>query len=128
MELGKRIIYDKNTGLILNGYLEERFDSGLTKEMIRQVRPLEIDFIDLPYNYNNNNFKDAISYYIDITKDKNITELKDLIVITEYIPKKEETEEERLRREKEELENQLLDAQEHIANEEYKKLLNFGGM
>lgn len=39
MELGKRVIYDKSTGLILNGYLEERFDSGLTEEMLKQVRP-----------------------------------------------------------------------------------------
>ncbi|WP_291563738.1 MULTISPECIES: hypothetical protein [unclassified Clostridium] len=107
MKLGKRIVYDKNTGLILNGYLEERFDSGLKVEMIKQVRPLEIDYLDLPYNYNDNNFKEAINYYIDTTKDKNTTELKDLIVITQYI-QKEETEEERLRREKLELENQLL--------------------
>lgn|GEM_PF-2990244 len=107
MNLGKRIIYDKNTGLVLNGYLEERFDNGLTEEMLEQVRPLEIDYIDIPYKYNNNNFKDAINYYIDTTKDKDKTELKDLIIITEYIQRKE-TEEEKLRREKEELENQLL--------------------
>ncbi len=107
MKLGKRVIYDKSTGLVLNGYLEERFDSGLTEKMTKQVRSLEIDYIDLPYAYNDNNFKDAINYYIDTTKDKNKTELKDLIVITEYI-QKEETEEVRFRREKEELENQLL--------------------
>ncbi|WP_454053428.1 hypothetical protein [Clostridium sp. Marseille-Q7071] len=103
MQIGKRIIYDKNTGKILNYCLEE-----MAGDLQEGLRPKEIDFIDLPYDYNDNNFKEAINYYIDTTKDKNIAELKDLIIITEYIPKREETEEERLRREKEELENQLL--------------------
>ncbi|HAG44591.1 MAG TPA: hypothetical protein DCL31_16290 [Clostridium sp.] len=102
MRYGKRIIYDKNTGKILNYCLEE-----MVGDLQEGLRPKEIDFIDLPYDYNDNNFKEAINYYIDTTKDKNTAELKDLIVITEYI-KREETEEERLRREKEELENQLL--------------------
>lgn len=48
-------------------------------------------------------------------------------LITEDVPKIE-TEEERLRREKEELENQLLDSQEYIVNQEYKKLLEQGGI
>lgn len=108
MYIGLRIIYDKNTGKILNYCLEERFDNGLTEDKAKEIRPLEIDYLDLPYGYNENNFKDAINYYIDTTKDKNKTELKNLIVITEYIPKREETEEEVLRRENEELENQLL--------------------
>ncbi|WP_291560134.1 MULTISPECIES: hypothetical protein [unclassified Clostridium] len=103
MQIGKRIVYSKNTGKILNYCLEE-----MAGDLQEGLRPLEIDYLDLPYGYNDNNFKDAINYYIDTTKDKNKTELKDLIIITEYIPKKEETEEERLRREKEQLENQLL--------------------
>lgn len=103
MKYGRRIIYDKNTGKILNHCLEE-----MQGDLQEGLRPKEIDFIDLPYDYNDNNFKEAINYYIDTTKDKDTTELKDLIIITEYIPKREETEEEKLRREKEELENQLL--------------------
>lgn len=103
MQIGKRIIYDKNTGKILNYCLEE-----MAGDLQEGLRPLEVDYLDLPYGYNDNNFKDAISYHVDITKDKNTTELKDIIIITEYIPKRAETEEERLRREKEELENQLL--------------------
>ncbi|GAA0124780.1 hypothetical protein UT300019_06820 [Clostridium sp. CTA-19] len=107
MFLNFRLIYNKNTGTILNGTFSERFDSGLTDEMIGDLRPREIDFVDLPYDYNENNFRDAIKYHIDVTKDKNKTELKDLIIIDKYI-KRQETEKEKLRREKEELENQLL--------------------
>lgn len=102
MEYGIRLIYCKNTGKILNNTFGE-----MRGDLQEGLRPLEIDYIDLPYGYNDNNFKDSINYYIDTTKDKNTTELKDLIVITEYI-KRQETEEERLKREKEELENQLL--------------------
>lgn len=103
MEYGIRLIYCKNTGKILNYCLRE-----MQGDLQEGLRPLEIDYIDLPYDYNDNNFKKAIEYHVDVTKDKNKTELKDLIVITEFIPKKEETEEEKLKREKEELENQLL--------------------
>ncbi|WP_291579574.1 hypothetical protein [Clostridium sp. UBA6640] len=103
MKYGIRLIYCRNTGKILNNTFGE-----MTGDLQEGLRPKEIDFIDLPYNYNDNNFKEAINYYIDTTKDKSKTELKDLIIITEYIPKKEESEEEKLRREKEELENQLL--------------------
>ncbi len=113
MELGRRIIYDKNTGKILNYCLEE-----MAGDLQEGLRPKEIDYIDLPYAYNDNNFKEAMEYHVDVTKDKNTTELKDLIIITEYIQRKE-TEEEKLRREKEELENQLL----LLQNEKIRGLL-----
>ncbi|ASN68303.1 hypothetical protein 10S11_41 [uncultured Caudovirales phage] len=103
MEYGIRLIYCKNTGKILNNTFGE-----MQGDLQEGLRPKEIDYLDLPYGYNDNNFKDAVSYHIDVSKDKNkITKLSDLIVITEYV-KRQETEEERLRREKEELENQLL--------------------
>lgn len=48
------------------------------------ARPKEIDYIELSYDYNGNNFKEAVEYHIDISKNKNTTDLKDLIVITKY--------------------------------------------
>lgn len=107
MHLGKMLIYNKETGKILNGSLNERYDQGLTKEMIKELRPSEVGILNLPFSYNGNNFKEALEYHIDISKDKKTTDLKDLIVITKY-REHIETEEEKLRREKEELENQLL--------------------
>lgn len=101
MKYGVRLIYDKNTGRILNNVL------NMEGDIAEWTRPEEIDFVDLLYEYNDNNFKQAIEYHIDVSKDKETTDLKDLIVITKY---KEpiETEEEKLKREKQELENQLL--------------------
>ncbi|ABS41142.1 hypothetical protein [Clostridium botulinum] len=102
MQFGKRLIFDKNTGVILNN----SFGEIITTSNI-DLRPKEIDFIDLPYSYNENNFKNAIEYHIDIFKNKNTSNLKDLIVITQYM-ERVETNEEKLKREKQELENQLL--------------------
>lgn len=107
MYLGKMLIYNKETGDILNGCLNERFDSGLTNEKIKKLRPNEVSGLNLPYGYNENNFKEALEYHIDVSKDKETTDLKDLIVITKY-RERIETGEEKLRKEKEELENQLL--------------------
>lgn len=101
------LIYNKNSGKVLNNFILPRYDEGLTNELIKELRPKEIDYIDLPYNYNENNFKQAIEYHIDVSKDKETTDLKDLIVITKY-REHIETEEEKLRRENQELENQLL--------------------
>ena len=102
MEYGRRLIYGKNTGIILNNCLGK-----MCGDLDERLRPVEIDYIDLPYNYNDNNFEDAIEYHINVTKDKNTNEIKDIIVIDRYI-EHIETDEEKLRREKEELENQLL--------------------
>lgn len=98
---GIRLIYDKTTGKILNNVLDMQGD------IAEWTRPKEIDVLDLPYDYNENNFKEAIEYRIDVTKDKEKTDLKDLIIINKYKEHKE-TEEEKLKREKQELENQLL--------------------
>lgn len=98
---GYRIIFDKQNGTVINDYINAEGYVPISH------RPEEIDFIDLPYEYNDNNFKQALEYHIDISKDKKTTDLKDLIVITKY-REHIETEEEKLRREKEELENQLL--------------------
>ena len=105
--LGKMIIYNKETGLVLNDSFDKRQDEGLTEDKIKELRPDEVGVLNLPYEYNENNFKQAIEYHIDVSKDKETTDLKDLIVITKY-REHIETEEEKLRREKEELENQLL--------------------
>lgn len=49
MQIGQRIIFNKVTGKILNGTFDEREDTGLTQEMIGEMRPSEIDFVDLEY-------------------------------------------------------------------------------
>lgn len=98
---GYRIIFDKQNGIVINDYINAEGCVPISH------RPREIDYIDLPYNYNENNFKEAIEYHVDISKDKESTELKDLIVIDKY-REHIETEEEKLKREKQELENQLM--------------------
>lgn len=116
MYLCKMLIYNKETGRILNNSLNERFDSGLTKEMIKELRPNEVGVLNLPYEYNENNFKQAIEYHIDISKNKETTDLKDLIVITKY-REHIETEEEKLKKE-------LLKTQAEVVDLKYKEVLN----
>ncbi|WP_291559390.1 MULTISPECIES: hypothetical protein [unclassified Clostridium] len=94
MKIGQRIIFDKKTGTILNGSLEERIDTGMTMELLSRIRSVDIDYIDLEWG--------ALDNKILISVNPQTKEL-----ILEDIPNIE-TEEERLRREKEELENQLL--------------------
>ncbi|EJP6471352.1 hypothetical protein NHI66_000599 [Clostridium botulinum] len=113
MQIGTRIIFNKITGKVLNGCLEQRYDTGLTPEMINELRPKEIDFIDLPYDYNENNFKEAIEYHIDVSKDKETT---DLIVITKY--------KEHIETEEEKLKNELLKTQAEVVDLKYKEVLN----
>ena len=64
MEMGKRIIYNKLNGRVLNSELDERIDSGLTEEMFNNMRPIEIDFIDLPYG--DTTLYEVEQYHIDI--------------------------------------------------------------
>ncbi|OPA76730.1 hypothetical protein BVG16_16295 [Paenibacillus selenitireducens] len=97
MELGKRLIYDSQTGKILNGTFEEM--AGSLQE---GLRPLEIDFIDLPYGYAENNFRLASAYHIDVTKPKDAP-IVERIVIDGYVPQVP-TEADRIK----ELEDQLL--------------------
>ncbi|MBZ9633202.1 hypothetical protein [Clostridium sp. FP1] len=62
MEYGKRIIFDKLTGKVLDNCFEEM--SGNLQE---GLRPLQIDFIDLPFG--DIRLKEVLSYHIDtITK------------------------------------------------------------
>ncbi|MFV3012092.1 hypothetical protein ACLD43_06160 [Clostridium botulinum] len=116
--LGKMLIYNynKETGKILNDCIKKRFDSGLTDKMIKELRPNEVGVLNLPYDYNKNNFKGAAEYHIDVTKDKETTDLKDLIVITKY-KKHIETEEEKLK-------NELLKTQAEVVDLKYKEVLN----
>lgn len=74
MEYGKRIIFDKSTGKVLNYCLEE-----MAGDLQEGLRPLEMDFIDLPFGYNENNFKEAIEYHVDIeTKEIVIDKYKEI--------------------------------------------------
>lgn len=94
IEVGRRIIFDTVTGkIILN-----------TGEMQGSVLPREkivggLDFIDLPYGQDSDKFMKAKSYHVDL-------DTREVIFDELYSPV--ETEEEKLRREKAELENQLL--------------------
>lgn len=97
MEYGMRIIYDPQTGKVINKSLGE-----MQGDVQEGLRPSKIDFIDLPYGYNENNFKQAIAYHIDVSKPKEVT-LSERIVITECIPQTPSAED-RIR----ELEDQLL--------------------
>lgn len=92
MEYGKRIIYDKAIGKVLNGTFEE-----MAGNLQEGLRPTEIDFIDLPFG--DKILQDVDQYHIDVATKT--------IVIDSRLPHIE-TEAERLQREKEELENQLL--------------------
>ena len=94
MQVGQRIIFDKLTGTILNGSLEERIDTGMTTELLSRIRPSDIDYIDIEWG--------ALEGKILLSVNPQTKEL-----ITEDIIHLE-TEEEKLRREKLELENQLL--------------------
>lgn len=78
MEIGKRLIYNTETGFVLNNHLEEM--SGELKDGLRFT---SINYIDLPYGYNENNFKQAVMYHIDISK-LNTNDLTQIIVIDEY--------------------------------------------
>lgn len=92
VKYGHRIIYDTKTGFVLNGTLNK-----MCGDLPTNYRPKEIEFIDL--DYDNEILENALEYHVDIATKQ--------IIIDRYIDK-EETEEEKLRREKEELENQLL--------------------
>lgn len=93
MQIGNRIIYNKLTGMILNHNLEQREDSGLTQELIDDMRPMEIDFIDLQFGEING--KRVISVNVEtkrlITEDivkpqteaERIAELENIILESE---------------------------------------------
>ncbi|WP_434283585.1 hypothetical protein [Clostridium botulinum] len=106
MQIGERIIFNKATGTILNNCLEERYDSGLTQEMINDLRSEEIDYLDLEYG--STVLDNADIYHVDInTKEIVIDKYK------EYV----ETEEEKLK-------NELLKTQAEVIDLKYKEVLN----
>lgn len=59
LQYGKRIIFDKATGKVLNGTLGE-----MSGDLQEGLRPAEIDFIDLPYG--DTTLEDAATYHIDV--------------------------------------------------------------
>ena len=63
--LGLRIIYNKQTGKVLNGTLGERFDVGLTPELASELRPFieNIGVLDLPYG--DETLKDVSEFHIE---------------------------------------------------------------
>ncbi|NEZ74242.1 hypothetical protein EXM56_02540 [Clostridium botulinum] len=106
MQIEKRIIFNKVTGTVLNGCLEERYDSGLTEKMINDLRPKEIDYLDLEYG--STILKNVDTYHIDVeTKEIVIDKYKEHI----------ETEEEKLR-------GELLKTQAEVVDLKYKEVLN----
>lgn len=83
-----RIIFDSGNGEPLNGTLNE-----MHGDLQEGLRPLSIDFMDLPFGYNENNFKRAVIYHIDVSKPKSAP-VSERIVITQWIesvPTPEET-------------------------------------
>ena len=64
MQIGSRIIFNKLTGKVLNGMFDERLDGGLTQVMIDEMRPNEIDFIDLEYG--DTTLVEVDQYHIDV--------------------------------------------------------------
>lgn len=94
--LGLRIIYNKQTGKILNGTLDERFDAGLTPELASELRPSieNIGILDLPYG--DTRLKDVCRFHIDVMTNS--------IVIDEKIIPQPTPEELKIQ----ELENELL--------------------
>jgi len=97
MQIGTRIIYDAATGRVINGALGE-----MSGDIQEGLRPEKIDFIDLPYGYDDNNFRRAASYHIDVSKPKTAM-LAERIIIDSYTPQ-QPSEADRIK----ELEDQLL--------------------
>ena len=68
MEYGKRIIYNPETGTVLNNNLDEA-----TGSLITDLRPKTVEFIDLPYGHKVNGtieWQNVLEYKIDVsTKD-----------------------------------------------------------
>lgn len=79
MQMGRRLLYDAQTGKVLNGTLGE-----MRGDIQEGLRPQEIDYRDLPYGYSDNHFRDAESYHIDGSKPKTAS-VADRIVIDKYI-------------------------------------------
>ncbi|BDB02126.1 hypothetical protein [Clostridium botulinum] len=88
LQIGNRIYYDKNTGKVL-------FQTGEIQGDILPRKVEKIEYIDLAFG--DKTLENVSTFHIENTK----------IIIDKYM-KRIETEEEKLRREKQELENQLL--------------------
>lgn len=91
MEVGKRIIFNPNTGTVLNNCLE-----AMSGELAEDIRPEIIDFIDLPFG--DATLQDAETYHIDVVSKQ--------VVVDSMIPLQGPT--------YEELEDQLLMMQEGL--------------
>lgn len=74
MEIGKRIIFNKQTGKVLNSCFDEMTDTGLTQEQVNELRPVEIDFIDLQYG--DTTLQDVDKCHIDISTRKIVIDSK----------------------------------------------------
>jgi len=71
MEIGYRVIFNPTTGTVLNNTLGE-----MSGQIQTDLRPETIEFIDLPYGYDENNFRTATRYHIDVNTRQ--------IVVDEY--------------------------------------------
>ena len=92
-QIGRRIFYDEITGEVVFEFGEMQGDP---KEYEKYNKIVYKDYL---YGYKKKEFETALKYHIDIETGE---------VIFDKFIEKTETEEEKLRREKEELENQLL--------------------
>ena len=79
IQYGLRIIYDPQTGKVLNYCMGE-----MSGDLQEGLRPDEISFIDLSFGYDENNFKQAESYHVDVTQPETAP-IVDRIVIDKYI-------------------------------------------
>lgn len=61
MQIGTRIIYNPYTGTVLNNSLYQ-----MEGDIRDDLRPDKIEFIDLPFGYNENHFDTAIQYHVDV--------------------------------------------------------------
>lgn len=93
MEYGKRIIFDKLTGKVLDGCFGE-----MSGDLQEGLRPTEIDFIDLAFG--DTTLKEVTEYHIDVatrliiidsktphvqTEAERIAELENIILESEGV-------------------------------------------
>lgn len=60
-QIGMRIIYNPYTGTVLNNALSE-----MNGNIQDDLRPDRIEFIDLPYGYDENHFRNATKIKVDV--------------------------------------------------------------
>lgn len=96
MDIGNRIVYNPETGTILNNCL-----CAMSGNIQTDLRPATIGFIDLPVG--STILTNVATFHIDITKDVISTQPEQMIVVDSTIPDSQPT--------YEQLQQELLQAQ-----------------